>query len=200
MLTPNLHWQACDVDKPARAAIKGQRPCIVWLTGVSSSGKSTIANLVERRLHAMGLHTYMLDGDNVRHGLSKDLGFTDADRAENIRRVGEVAALMVDAGLIVLCAFISPFAALRDGVRALVAPGEFLEVFVDVPLDVAEQRDGKGLYGKARRGELLNFTGIDSRYEPPRRPELRLDAATLTPEESAEQIVEMLAAARVLGG
>ncbi len=195
----NIHWQALDVDKRARAAQKRQRPCIVWFTGVSSAGKSTIANLVERRLYSTGYHTYLLDGDNVRHGLCKDLGFTAADRVENVRRVGEVASLMLDAGLIVLCSFISPFASERRSVRCLVDDDEFFEVHVDVSLDVAERRDAKGLYRKARGGELINFTGVDSPYEPPENPELRLDADVLTPEQSAQQVIDMLNAAGVLG-
>ncbi len=196
----NIHWQALDVDKHARATQKHQRPCIVWLTGVSGAGKSTIANLVERRLYSLGHHTYLLDGDNVRHGLCKDLGFTAADRVENVRRVGEVASLMCDAGLIVLCSFISPFASERRSIRSLVGDGEFFEVHVDASLEVAESRDVKGLYRKARQGELLNFTGVDSPYEAPEHPELHLPADELTPEQSAERIIEMLRAAGTLGG
>ncbi|MFC0402234.1 sulfate adenylyltransferase subunit CysN [Paraburkholderia rhizosphaerae] len=188
----NVHWQALEINKDARARIKGQRPAVVWLTGLSGAGKSTIANLVEKKLHALGRHTYLLDGDNVRHGLCMDLGFTEADRVENIRRVGEVAKLMVDAGLITLVSFISPFKAERDTARGLVGDGEFVEVFIDTPLAVAEQRDPKGLYKKARRGELKNFTGIDSTYEPPEQPELHIDTTKLTPEEAAERIVEYL--------
>jgi bifunctional enzyme CysN/CysC len=188
----NVHWQAVDVDRLARAALAQQRPCIVWLTGLSGSGKSTIANLVERKLHAQGRHTYLLDGDNVRHGLNKDLGFTDADRVENIRRVGEVARLMVDAGLIVLVSFISPFRSERDGVRSLVDDGDFLEVHVATPLHVAEERDVKGLYAKARRGELTNFTGIDSPYEPPEHPELRVDTSELSAEDAADAVIALL--------
>jgi bifunctional enzyme CysN/CysC len=188
----NVHWQAVDVDKHSRAALSHQRPCLVWLTGLSGSGKSTIANVVEQKLHARGRHTYLLDGDNVRHGLNKDLGFTDADRVENIRRVGEVARLMVDAGLIVIASFISPFRTERRTVRALVEAGEFLEVYVDTPLAIAEQRDPKGLYAKARRGQLKNFTGIDSPYEPPEHPELRVDTSTLTPEQAADQVIAAL--------
>jgi len=195
----NVHWQALDVGKRSRAAIKHQRPCIVWLTGVSGAGKSTIANLVEKRLLSLGAHTYLLDGDNVRHGLNKDLGFTAADRVENIRRVGEVASLMVDAGLIVLCSFISPFASERRSVRALMAADEFFEVFVDASIEVAEKRDPKGLYVKARRGELINFTGVDSPYEAPESPEIHLDADQLTPEQSAEKVIEALRAAGVIG-
>ena len=188
----NIHLQHVDVDKTARAAQKGQRPGVVWFTGLSGAGKSTIANLVEKRLHAMGRHTYLLDGDNVRHGLCKDLGFTEADRVENIRRVAEVARLMVDAGLIVITAFISPFRAERAMARGLVADGEFIEVHVDTPLDVAEQRDVKGLYKKARRGELKNFTGIDSPYEAPEAPELRVNTSTGSADAAADVVVARL--------
>jgi bifunctional enzyme CysN/CysC len=188
----NVHWQAVDVDKSAHATLKGHKPCVVWFTGLSGSGKSTIANLVEKKLHALGLHTHLLDGDNVRHGLSKDLGFTDADRVENIRRIAEVAKLMVDAGLIVLVSFISPFRAERRLARKLVEGNEFCEVFVDAPLSVAEQRDAKGLYKKARRGELENFTGIDSPYEPPEHAEITLDTLANAPEENAESVVAQL--------
>jgi bifunctional enzyme CysN/CysC len=188
----NVQWQFLDVKKPARARLTGQRPCIVWFTGLSGAGKSTIANLVERKLHAAGHLTYLLDGDNVRHGLNKDLGFTEQDRVENIRRVSEVARLMVDAGLIVLVSFISPFRAERRGARALLAPNEFFEVFVDTPLAEAERRDIKGLYGKARRGELKNFTGIDSPYEPPESPEIHVRTTDVSAERAAEQIVEHL--------
>lgn len=188
----NIHWQALDVDKSSRAALKGQRGRVVWLTGLSGSGKSTIANLVEKRLHANGRHTYLLDGDNVRHGLNKDLGFTDEDRVENIRRVAEVAKLMVDAGLIVLVSFISPFRAERRMARELMAEGDFVEVFVDTPLAVAEARDVKGLYKKARAGELKNFTGIDSPYEAPEFPEIRIDTTALSPTEAAERVVAWL--------
>jgi bifunctional enzyme CysN/CysC len=187
----NVHRQHLDIDRGARAALKRQEPCVLWFTGLSGAGKSTIANLVEKKLHAAGYHTYILDGDNVRHGLSKDLGFTDADRVENIRRIAEVAKLMVDAGLIVLTSFISPFRAERRMARELLQ-GEFLEVFIDAPLALAEQRDPKGLYRKARRGELKNFTGIDSPYEAPETPDLRLDTATLSPEAAAELIIEKL--------
>jgi bifunctional enzyme CysN/CysC len=190
----NIHWQALDVTKEARVASKGHRPGVVWFTGISGAGKSTIANALERRLHALGCHTAMLDGDNVRHGLNRDLGFTDADRVENIRRVGEVAKLMADAGLLVLVSFISPFRAERDAARALTEPGEFVEVFVDTPLDVAEGRDRKGLYRKARAGSLPHFTGIDSPYEPPPAPEVRIDTVTSNVEESVEQIVARLRA------
>jgi bifunctional enzyme CysN/CysC len=188
----NVHWQSIDVDKTSRAALTRQKPCLIWLTGLSGAGKSTVANLVESHLHNRGHHTYLLDGDNVRHGLNKDLGFTDADRVENIRRVGEVAKLMLDAGLIVIASFISPFRSERRTVRALVEEGEFLEVFVDAPLKVAEARDPKGLYRKARAGELKNFTGVDSPYEPPEFPELRIDTDALSPEQAAEQVLEAL--------
>jgi bifunctional enzyme CysN/CysC len=170
----------------------------VWFTGLSGAGKSAIANLLEKRLHALGVHTTLLDGDNVRHGLNKDLGFTEADRVENIRRVAEVGHLMVEAGLVVLVSFISPFRAERRMAREMVSPGEFCEVFVDTPLAVAEQRDVKGLYGKARRGELTNFTGIDSPYEPPEQPEIRIDTTVTTPEEAVEQVVDRLRAMGVL--
>jgi bifunctional enzyme CysN/CysC len=188
----NIHLQHVDVDQAARAALKGQHPCVLWFTGLSGAGKSTIANLVERRLHAMGRHTYLLDGDNVRHGLNRDLGFTQVDRVENIRRIAEVARLMVDAGLIVITAFISPFRAERAMARARVEDGEFIEIHVDTPLPLAEARDPKGLYKKARRGELKNFTGIDSPYEAPEAPELRIDTATLSPEQAAELVLSTL--------
>ncbi len=188
----NVHWQAIDVDRHAHAALKHQSPRIVWFTGLSGAGKSTIANLVEKRLHALGHHTCLLDGDNVRHGLNKDLGFAEADRVENIRRVAEVARLMLDAGLIVLVSFISPFRSERDMARALAGDGDFVEVFIDTPLAVAEQRDPKGLYRKARRGELKNFTGIDSPYQPPERPEIRIDTTADTAEQAAERIVAWL--------
>jgi bifunctional enzyme CysN/CysC len=188
----NIHWQAVEVDKQARIRQNGHKPCVLWLTGLSGSGKSTIANIVERQLHARGARTYLLDGDNVRHGLSKDLGFTDADRVENIRRIGEVSKLMVDAGLIVITAFISPFHSERRLARSMVADDEFVEIFVDTPLDVVERRDPKGLYRKARSGELSNFTGIDSPYEIPEAPELHIDTLQHTPEESATAIVEHL--------
>jgi bifunctional enzyme CysN/CysC len=188
----NIHWQHLDVDRAARARIKGQQPRCLWFTGLSGAGKSTIANLVDKRLHAMGYHTFVLDGDNVRHGLNKDLGFTAEDRVENIRRVAEVAKLMADAGLIVLVSFISPFRAERRMARELFAEGEFLEVFVDTPLAVAEQRDVKGLYAKARAGEIRNFTGIDSPYEVPEAPEIHLRTAEAGPEQLADQLVERL--------
>jgi len=188
----NIHWQALDVSKSTRAAAKSQRPAVLWFTGLSGAGKSAIANLVEKKLQAMGRHTYLLDGDNVRHGLNRDLGFTDADRVENIRRVAEVARLMADAGLIVLVSFISPFRSERRLARELMPAGEFLEVFVDTPLAVAEARDVKGLYAKARRGELKNFTGIDSPYETPEHPEIRVDTTQLSAAEAAELIVEQM--------
>jgi bifunctional enzyme CysN/CysC len=188
----NIHWQALDVNKAVRAAAKGQKGRVVWLTGLSGAGKSTIANLVEKRLHVDGRHTYLLDGDNVRHGLNKDLGFTEEDRVENIRRVAEVAKLMVDAGLIVLVSFISPFRAERRMARELMGEGEFVEVFVDTPLAEAEKRDVKGLYKKARAGELKNFTGVDSPYEPPEHAEIRIDTTRLSAEEAAEVIVAQL--------
>jgi bifunctional enzyme CysN/CysC len=193
----NLHWQSLAVNKGARSEIKGQTACIVWFTGLSGSGKSTIANAVEKRLHALGRHTYTLDGDNVRHGLNQDLGFTDADRVENIRRVAEVAKLMVDAGLIVLVSFISPFRAERRMARSIVLPGEFIEVFVDTPLDEAERRDPKGLYRKARRGELRNFTGIDSPYERPEAPEVTIDTSRSSPDTAADQILGVLIRNRI---
>ncbi len=194
----NIHWQALDVNKQARAALKGQRACVLWFTGLSGSGKSTVANLVEKRLHALGRHTYTLDGDNVRHGLNKDLGFTDADRVENIRRVAEVTRLMVDAGLIVLVSFISPFRSERRLARELLQAGEFFEVFVDTPLEEAEKRDPKGLYKKARSGELRNFTGVDSPYEPPEHAEIHLRTALYSPEQAAELILDRLRDAGML--
>jgi bifunctional enzyme CysN/CysC len=196
----NVHWQALDVGKPLRARLKGQRACVLWLTGLSGAGKSTIANIVEKQLAASGRHTYLLDGDNVRHGLNKDLGFTAQDRVENIRRVAEVSRLMVDAGLIVLVSFISPFRSERRMARDLFAPGEFLEVFVDTPLAEAERRDVKGLYRKARRGELKNFTGIDSPYEAPEAAEIHIDTTVMTPEQAAASIIARLATLGVTGG
>ena len=186
----DVHWQSVDISRAAHAQQKGQEPKVLWFTGLSGSGKSTIANLVEKKLYALGRHSYLLDGDNVRHGLNKDLGFTDADRIENIRRVGEVAKLMTDAGLIVLTAFISPFRAERDIVRAMLPDGDFVEIFVDTPIEVAEARDVKGLYKKARSGEIRNFTGISSPYERPERPDIRVDTTRETPEAAAERIVE----------
>jgi bifunctional enzyme CysN/CysC len=194
----NVHVQHTDVDKAARCALNGQKSCIVWFTGLSGAGKSTIANLLEKRLHAMGHRTYLLDGDNMRHGLNKDLGFTDIDRIENIRRVAEVAKLMVDAGLIVMTAFISPFRAERAMARSLVQEDEFLEVHIDVPLAVAEQRDVKGLYKKARRGELKNFTGIDARYEPPEAPQLRIASDRTSADDAVDRIVALLRERKVI--
>ncbi len=188
----NVHWQAIEITRAAHAQQKGQQPRLLWFTGLSGSGKSTIANMVEKKLFALGKHSFLLDGDNVRHGLNRDLGFTDQDRVENIRRIGEVAKLMTDAGLIVLTAFISPFRAERAMVRSLLPEGEFFEIFVDTPLEDAERRDVKGLYKKARAGEIANFTGISSPYEPPVAPELRIDTTRTTPEQAAEQIVEAI--------
>ncbi|MCT8000428.1 sulfate adenylyltransferase subunit CysN [Sphingomonas sanguinis] len=190
----NVHWQSAVITREAHARQKGQTPKVLWFTGLSGSGKSTIANLVEQKLHSMGRHSFLLDGDNIRHGLNRDLDFSEAGRVENIRRVGEVAKLMADAGLIVLTAFISPFRAERDMVRALLPAGEFIEIFVDTPLAVAEDRDVKGLYAKARAGEIAEFTGISSPYEAPERPEMRIDTTKETAEEAASRIVE-----RVLG-
>lgn len=188
----NVHWQATDLGRDHHASMKHQKAAVLWLTGLSGSGKSTIANIVEKKLARMNRHTFLLDGDNVRHGLNKDLGFTEADRVENIRRVGEVAKLMTDAGLIVITAFISPFRSERDMVRSMMQPGEFVEVFVDTPLEVAESRDVKGLYAKARAGELKNFTGIDSPYEHPEAPDMHIDTTALTPEEAADAIIARL--------
>ena len=188
----NVHWQATDITREARAAAMRQKPAVLWFTGLSGAGKSTIANLVEKKLARMNRHTFLLDGDNVRHGLNKDLGFTDADRVENIRRVGEVAKLMTDAGLIVITAFISPFRAEREMVRQMLPQGEFVEVFVDTPLAEAEKRDVKGLYAKARSGQLKNFTGIDSPYEPPEDAEIRIDTTKVSPQEAADRIVDYL--------
>lgn len=185
----NIKWQRLTVTKNARAALMGQRPVCIWLTGLSGSGKSTIANVLEKKLFEQGRHTYLLDGDNIRHGLNRDLGFTEVDRVENIRRVAEVAKLMVDAGLIVIASFISPFHAERQMARQLFSTREFIEVFVDTPLEECEKRDVKGLYGKARRGELKNFTGIDSAYERPNHPELRLDTCQTSAEACAEAII-----------
>ena len=195
----NVHRQAMDVTKSSRSLLKGHKPAILWFTGLSGAGKSTIANLVERKLAAMGAHTYALDGDNIRQGLNKDLGFTDDERIENIRRIGEVAKLFVDSGLIVTASFISPFRAERDMVRGLVDKNEFIEVFVDVPLAVAESRDPKGLYKKARAGQIRNFTGIDSPYEPPANAELRLDTSNATAEALAEQVVAYLNQRGIVG-
>jgi bifunctional enzyme CysN/CysC len=188
----NIHHQHVDVDKAARAALMGQKPCVIWFTGLPGVGKSTIANLLEMRLHALGRQTYLLDGDNVRHGLNRDLGFTDADRVENIRRIAEVARLMVDAGLIVLVSFISPFRSEREFARGLFAPGEFAEVYVHAPLEIAEQRDPKGLYRKARSGQLTGFTGIDAPYEPPLDPEVHLPTTNCTPQQAADRLFRSL--------
>ena len=196
----NIHMQALDIDKAVRAEQKGQRGCVLWFTGLSGAGKSTIANVLEKRLFAQGRHTYLLDGDNVRHGLNQDLGFTDADRVENIRRVSEVAKLMVDAGLITLVSFISPFRSERRFARSLVEEGEFVEIHVDTPLGVAEERDVKGLYKKARRGEIKNFTGIDSPYEPPETAEIVIDTTSTSPEKAAEQIITFLEQEGYLAG
>ena len=195
----NIHWQAINIDRQARADLKGQKPVILWFTGLSGAGKSTIANMVESKLHLMGRHTYMLDGDNVRHGLNRDLGFTDADRVENIRRVAETAKLFVDAGLIVLVSFISPFRSERGMARDMVGDGEFLEIFVDAPLSVVEQRDPKGLYKKARAGEIKHFTGIDSPYEAPLKPDIRLDTTAAGADELADRIVDTLRKGGYLG-
>jgi bifunctional enzyme CysN/CysC len=185
----NVHWQALDIDRSAHATLKHQKPRLLWFTGLSGAGKSAIANLVQKKLYALGKHSFLLDGDNVRHGLNKDLGFTDADRVENIRRIGEVAKLMTDAGLIVLTAFISPFRAERRMVRGMMAPDEFIEIYVETPLAVAEQRDVKGLYKKARAGELKHFTGIDSPYEPPESPEIRVNTVATSADQAADEIV-----------
>src|ERR1700722_9955507 len=188
----NVHWQPLDIDRDAHARLKHQRPRLLWFTGLSGAGKSSIANLVQKKLYALGRHSFLLDGDNIRHGLNKDLGFTDADRVENIRRIGEVAKLMTDAGLIVLTAFISPFREERAMVRAMLPPGEFVEIHIDTPLAEAERRDVKGTYKKARAGALKNFTGIDSPYEPPENPEIHIDTTRMSSEEAAELIVDHL--------
>ena len=190
----NIHWQATDVDKDQRAAAKNQRSCVLWFTGLSGSGKSTIANILEKKLHAMARHTMILDGDNVRHGLNRDLGFTDADRVENIRRVSEVARLMVEAGLITIVSFISPFLAERKMAREMMADGEFVEIFVDTPLAEAERRDVKGLYKKARAGTLKNFTGIDSPYEAPEHAEITLPTMEMDAEAAADTIIDWMKA------
>jgi bifunctional enzyme CysN/CysC len=189
----NRSWQSLDIDKAGRARSLQQTPRCIWFTGLSGAGKSTIADLLEQQLHARGLHTYLLDGDNVRHGLNRDLGFAPADRAENIRRIAEVARLMLDAGLVVLVSSISPFRADRQRARSLFAEGEFVEVFVDASLAVCEQRDSKGLYAKARRGELNDFTGIDSPYEAPEAPDIHLDATGNEPERLANQVAIQIA-------
>jgi len=188
----NIAWQPLSIGKAERAALKNQKPRIIWFTGLSGAGKSTIANILDQKLYALGNHTMLLDGDNLRHGLNRDLGFTEADRVENIRRVGEVAKLMVDSGLIVICSFISPYKAERDMVRSLVAEGDFIEVFVNTPIEECMRRDPKGLYTKAREGKIKNFTGIDAPYEAPERPEIRLETVGHRPDELADQIVELL--------
>jgi bifunctional enzyme CysN/CysC len=188
----NTYFQQFEVTKPARACLKGHKPALLWFTGLSGAGKSTIANHLEKKLHALGKHTFVLDGDNVRHGLNRDLGFTEADRVENIRRVAEVAKLFVEAGLITVVAFISPFRAEREMARELVGPGEFIEIFVDTPLEICEQRDPKGLYRKARSGELRNFTGVDSPYEPPTDPDLLLDARNNSASDLADRIIYLM--------
>jgi bifunctional enzyme CysN/CysC len=194
----NVHWQTLDIDKKARSRLMGQVPCMVWFTGLSGSGKSTIANLVEKKLYALGCHTMLLDGDNVRHGLNKDLGFTEADRVENIRRVAEVGKLMVESGLIVLAGFISPYRADRMMARELLGGSEFIEVFVDAPVDVCEARDPKGLYRKARAGLIPNFTGVNAPYEPPERPELHLDTVGAPAEELAERMIAYFKEKRII--
>ncbi|MGH7248654.1 MAG: adenylyl-sulfate kinase, partial [Pseudomonadota bacterium] len=196
----NLHWQPLLIEREERAALTRQRPVVVWLTGLSGAGKSTIANLVEQRLNAAGCHTMLLDGDNVRHGLNRDLGFTEADRVENIRRIGEVARLMTEAGLIVLCSFISPYRAERDMVRALLREGEFIEVFVDTSIEECMRRDPKGLYAKARAGEIKNFTGVDAPYEPPRKPDIHLSTSGAGPEVLADAVVASLTGRGILRG
>jgi adenylyl-sulfate kinase len=195
----NIVWHNYAVNKSQRSEQKGHKPVILWFTGFSGSGKSTVAGALESALHLQGVHTYLLDGDNVRHGLCKDLGFNDEDRVENIRRVGELSKLMVDAGLVVLTAFISPFQAERDMVRNLVGDGEFIEVFLDTPLDVCEQRDPKGLYKKARAGEIKHFTGIDSDYQVPVNPEIRIDTSANSLEQSVQQLVAYLKDKQVIG-
>ncbi|TMN88357.1 adenylyl-sulfate kinase [Pseudoalteromonas phenolica] len=195
----NIVWHNYAVNKSQRSEQKGHKPVILWFTGFSGSGKSTVAGALESALHQQGVHTYLLDGDNVRHGLCKDLGFSDEDRVENIRRVGELSKLMLDAGLVVLTAFISPFQAERDMVRNLVGDGEFIEVFLDTPLDVCEQRDPKGLYKKARAGEIKHFTGIDSDYQVPVNPEIRIDTSANSLEQSVQQLVAYLKDKQVIG-
>ena len=194
-----ITWQTLDVDRAARARLKGQRPAVLWFTGLSGAGKSTIANLVERRLHAMGRHTYVLDGDNLRHGLNRDLGFSEAERAENVRRASEVAALMADAGLIVVASLISPYRAERERARERVPEGEFIEVFVDAPVEECRRRDPKGLYQKADAGLIRGFTGVDAPYEPPEAPELHLRTAEASPEALAERVVAELRRRGVIG-
>ncbi|WP_105167011.1 adenylyl-sulfate kinase [Pseudoalteromonas sp. T1lg23B] len=195
----NIVWHNYAVDKAQRSEQKRHKPCVLWFTGYSGSGKSTVAGALESALHQQGVHTYLLDGDNVRHGLCKDLGFSDADRVENIRRVGELSKLMADAGLVVLTAFISPFRAERDMVRELLADDEFIEVFLDTPLDVCEQRDPKGLYKKARAGEIKHFTGIDSDYQVPNNPEVRLDTSKNSLEQSVAQLIAYLKTKNIIG-
>ncbi|MEX0614826.1 MAG: adenylyl-sulfate kinase [Methylophaga sp.] len=197
-MSTNVVWQNYAVSRDQRAERKKQKPCILWFTGLSASGKSTTANQVERLLFEMGHHTYLLDGDNVRHGLNKDLGFGDADRVENIRRIGELSKLFADAGLIVLSAFISPFRSDRQMVRDLMPEGEFVEIFMNTPMVVCEQRDPKGLYQKARRGEIKNFTGIDSAYEPPEQPEITLNTAECSVEDCAKQVIEYLRSQHII--
>ena len=191
----NIHWQAMEVGKDSRAEQKSQKPLLIWFTGLSGSGKSSIASILEKKLQSLGRHTITLDGDNVRHGLNRDLGFTKADRVENIRRISEVSKLMLDAGLICITSFISPFASERNMARNLVGEGEFIEVFVDTPLEVCEQRDVKGLYAKARSGELTNFTGISSPYETPESPEIRIDTTSMNAEQAADLIIDHLSLA-----
>jgi bifunctional enzyme CysN/CysC len=188
----NVQWQAIEIGREQRAALKDQRPAVLWLTGLSGAGKSTIANLVEKKLASLHRHTFILDGDNVRHGLNQDLGFSDSDRVENMRRVGEVAKLMTDAGLIIIVALISPFRAERRMVRQMIQPGEFFEIFIDTPLAQAEARDAKGLYAKARQGQLKYFTGVDSPYEVPEAPELRIDTSKSTPDQASDAIIGLL--------
>ncbi len=194
----NIVWQTCMLNKAQRSEQKGQKPCIIWFTGLSGSGKSTLASALEQKLFELNRHTYLLDGDNVRHGLNKDLGFSDKDRHENIRRIGEVSALFADAGLLVLAAFISPFRAERRMVRALVGPDEFIEIHVATPLSTCEQRDPKGLYKKARAGEIRNFTGIDSEYETPENPQLLIDTSVLSVDQCVERIISYLEGREVL--
>jgi bifunctional enzyme CysN/CysC len=188
----NIHWQKMDVSQDSRAEQKSQTPRIIWFTGLSGSGKSSIANILEKKLQSLGKHTITLDGDNIRHGLNRDLGFTEADRVENIRRVGEVAKLMLNSGLICITSFISPFESERAMARSLVSENEFVEVFVDTPLSVCEERDVKGLYAKARSGEIPNFTGISSPFEDPKNPEIRIDTTKISAEEAANQIIEFI--------